>query len=598
MGLFRTTVLALCAACGPWGALPSRVHADGADTSRASAASHASVTSYEWQRTQKLLAKEGLRLAEDPEGKRIAWVRIVREDVLVRDDLLVRNGRWLLWLNWFHATTKEAVVARELLFNSSEPYRDARIEESMRNLRSMAIFALVRIVAVATENPDEVGVVVYTRDLWSLRLEQAFNVTTQVNLQLRLEERNLFGRNKRLGMDLAIVPKTYLLQPYYVARRVWGTRLSLSENAGIFFNRATGKAEGSTLGLTLGEPFYQLQQRYAYALEGGYTNQVVRRLQNGTTRVYQPDPDGPRANEAFRQKSATASLMGYLRNGHAYKQTLGAGFDYRESRVQVISETALPESLRASFREDVLPRQRRELGPALSYDIWMPRYATFVDLATFGQSENVRVGPSASLFLRAPLAAFGSSTNSWVMSGSAGVVVAHWGGLFELRASARARYEAQRTVDQLATLMARAASPVLGKVRVVARGVLEGRKNDTARTFVTLGADNGLRGYASQAFSGQGFHRMLANFELRTLPIKWHALHVGGVVFYDVGSVFQNLQTMQMHHAAGVGIRFLVPQLSRYPFAMDAGFSADPDFRFVPTIASSQVVPMTAIEDP
>ncbi len=550
-------------------------------------------TSYEWRRTQKLLTREGLSLAEAPEGKRIAWVRVVSDDVFVEDE------RWPLWLNWFHATTKESVVRRELLFSEQEAYREALIEETMRNLRGMAIFALVRIVAVQADKPDEVGVVVHTRDLWSLRFEQSFNVTTQANVSLRLEERNLFGRNKRVGLDLAIVPKTYLLQPFYYARRVLGSRVSLSESAGVYFNRATGSAEGSSFGFSVGEPFYSLKQSFAYELSGSYTNRVVRRLRDGATEIYQPVPDGPAAYSVFRQKNAALSLMGYARRGEAFKQTLGFGWDYRELLdAAAIGETQLPASLAESFRAALLPRQRREIGPAFSYDVWMPQYKTFVDLATFGQSENVRVGPSASLSLRAPLSAFGSTTHSWVLGASVGVVAAPKGALLELKASARARYEEQHTVDKLATLMARGASPVLWKVRLVARGVLELRQDDTANTYVTLGADMGLRGYGSGAFYGNGMHRLLGNFEVRTLPIKWDALHVGMVAFYDVGSVFRDAQSMQLHHAAGLGLRFLFPQLSRYPFAADAGFSADPSFRFVPTLASSQVVPLTAIEDP
>ncbi len=565
----------------------------GAVSPRTVRAEDLAATSYEWQRTQKLLAREGLSVAEQAEGKRIAWVRVVSDDVFVRDE------RWPLWINLFHSTTKESIVRRELLFAEQDVYHEALIEETMRNLRGMAIFALVRIVPVQTAKANEVGVIVHTRDLWSLRFEQSFNVTTQVNLQLRLEERNLFGRNKRLGVDLSLVPKTYMLQPYYYARRVMGSRMSLSENAGVIFNRETGRAEGSTFGFSVGEPFYQLKQTYSYALEGAYTNQVVRRLRNGVTERYQPVPDGPAANSVFRQKSVALAMMGYLRRGHAYKQTLGFGWDYRELlSAAPTGETQLPESLRESFSANMLPRQRRELGPAFSYDIWTPAYRTFVDLATFGQSENVRVGPSASVVVRAPLKIWGSTTHSWVLSTSAGMVLAPKGALFEFRATARARYEEQKTVDKLATLMARAASPVMGKVRLVARYVLEARQDDTANTFVTLGADNGLRGYPSQAIRGYGLNRMLGNVELRTLPIKWDALHVGLVAFYDVGSVFRSLQTMQVHHAAGLGIRFLFPQFSRYPFAMDAGFSADPDFRFVPTVASSQVVPMTAIEDP
>ena len=324
------------------------------------------------------------------------------------------------------------------------------------------------------------------------------------------------------------------------------------------------------MGALRGEPFYNLKQRYSYSLDFNYDNRMVRRLSNGVPLIYQPVEGGPSSYRVFREKSPAASLWGYYRQGENHKQTLGFGWDYREIKAFPTAETGLPGSLRESFYQDVLPKQRREIGPAVSYDIWMPKFATFVDLATFGQSENVRVGPSASVSVRAPLDVFGSSSNSWVLSGSFGLVLAPAGGLLELKATARARYEEQRVVDQLGTVMARGASPVLGFVRLVVRGVLEVRRNDTARTFLTLGADNGLRGYPSQSFwlRDQPHAR---NFEIRTLPLKWNALHVGGVAFYDVGSVFAEFKQMQVHHAVGLGVRFLFPQFSRYPFSADGG---------------------------
>ena len=95
----------------------------------------------------------------------------------------------------------------------------------------------------------------YTRDLWSLRFEQAFNITTQINeLLLRVTERNLLGYNKTVGLDFYMVPKTYMLQPFYYARRVLNSRVSLSESAGVIFNKESGKPEGSAWELSVESP--------------------------------------------------------------------------------------------------------------------------------------------------------------------------------------------------------------------------------------------------------------------------------------------------------------------------------------------------------
>ena len=92
---------------------------------------------------------------------------------------------------------------------------------------------------------------------------------------------------------------------------------------------------------------------------------------------------------------------------------------------------------------------------------------------------------------------------------------------------------------------------------------------------------------------------MLANFEVRSLPfLAWQAVHVGGVMFFDTGTVYNQLSQLQMHYAIGLGLRVLFPQFNRMPFSFDAGAGFDPSFRIVPTIEDLQVVPLTAVEDP
>ena len=558
----------------------------------------ARANTYEWERTARLLASEGLTPATLPEGKRIAWIRIVRDEVFVRDEV------WPYWFNWFHMTTRDEVVRRELLFAEGEAFRESASEESMRNLRNMSIFALVRIVPVSiAEDPGAVGIVVHTRDLWSLRLESSFNITTQVDeLALNLSERNFLGRNKVLTGAFKLIPKSFSLSQLYAARRVWGSALRLSESAGIVFNREHRKPEGSLWMLKLDQPYFNLKQRFAWASSFEFDNIVARRLQRGVILPFpsmKDDPDGPYVQRVWRQRTLVAAVAGSARFGERVKHAFSVGWDVRNVSARPTAETMLLPELEQRFRAEALPRRRRELGPTLAYELFTPSYRTFENLGTFGQSENVRVGPLATLSLRAPLEAFGSNTNSCVGTASLGLVLAPAGFLMEGRVLGRTRIERGTQVDQRFEALVRGATPVLlGAFRVVTRVALEARRRDTARTYITLGASNALRGYTSQQIAGNGASRFLANLELRTLPLEWQAVHVGGVVFYDVGSVYGRRDDFKAYHAVGVGLRVLFPQFNRRPFSFDGGMSFDPGFRFVPTIASEQVVPLTAAEDP
>lgn len=559
-------------------------------------AAPARAETYERARTERLLRASGLTEATQPEGKRIAWIRIVRDDVFVRDEV------WPIWLNWFHMTSREEIVRRELLFEAGDPYQDARVEESMRNLRGMNTFALVRIVPVATDSPSAIGVVVHTRDLWSLRLETNFTGTLQVDeLTVNLSERNLLGRNKTLTAAFNMIPKSYSLSALYFARRVWGSSLRLEESAGIIFNREHNRPEGSIWALDFGKPFYNLKQKLAWTLTVDYTNYVARRVISGELALFprpQDDPDGPYAYRVWRQQNLVGALAGYLRLGERYKQTWALSWDVRNLNNHPVGETQLPEELREAF-ERSLPRERREIGPAMSYEILTPTFRVFENLTTFGQSENIRVGPSASLSMRAPLKAFGSSSTSFIFTSSVGFVLAPGGFLVEGRVLGRTRHENKTRVDERVEALLRGATPVLFRsFRFVTRLAIEARSNDTAGTFVTLGANNGLRGYPSQHFFEYGASRLIGNFEIRTLPLEWQAVHIGAVLFYDVGSVYQKFSALTPHHAVGVGLRVLFPQFNRRPFSFDAGSSWENRFRIVPTITSEQVVPLTIAEDP
>jgi hypothetical protein len=382
---------------------------------------------------------------------------------------------------------------------------------------------------------------------------------------------------------------------------VWGSSLRLEESAGIIFNRERNKPEGSIWSLEFGKPFYNLKQKLAWTLTFDYTNYVARRVVSGELAVFrrrEDGPDGPYALRAWRQQTLLGALAGYLRVGERYKQTWAVSLDVRNLSNHPVGESQLPDVLRESF-ERSLPRERREIGPAMSYEILTPTFRLFENLTTFGQSENIRVGPSATLSMRAPLKAFGSSSTSFIFTSSVGFVLAPGGFLVEGRVSGRTRHENKTRVDERVEALLRGATPVLLKsFRFATRVAIEARANDTANTYVTLGANNGLRGYPSQYFNNYGASRVIANFELRTLPLEWQAVHIGAVLFYDVGSVYTKFSTLTPHHAVGVGLRVLFPQFNRRPFSFDAGSSWENGFRIVPTITSEQVVPLTIAEDP
>jgi hypothetical protein len=562
------------------------------------------VLPYETQRTLRELGKRSFELDPDPEGKRIAFVELASEDVFVDDEV------WPVWPNHFHWLTDPSVIRRELLVREGDAFDTGRVEESTRNLRSLGIFALVRIVAVRTPDPAQVGLLVYTRDLWSLRLETPFSGTGDaLYLTVQLTELNLFGRGKILRIRSSFDPKTFSIGQTYSDPRVLGGELMLRETFDVIFNKADGKSEGSAGSLTFGHPYYDWQQLWSWTLKGSYSVFVSRSLRGGDVVSFRPDPeqDGQLmvcevpAPDCLRavwdDRSAATSLSGSYQRGERVKQTftLGVGFSVRDARAN--SETDLEPGQESAFEDQLLPRSRRQVYPSFRYDLALPLYATYVDLVSFGQSENVQLGPALRWSVTLPLRAFGSSSDAVTFSSAIGYVWGDGHTLLEANVAVSARLEDGKVVDQSASGYVRGATPTWVLGRLVFYGGLEANRRDTDQTQLTLGGDNGLRGYPSGEFRAIGGSRMHWNLEYRTLPLVIQSVHVGAVAFYDAGSVYTSLAHAELHQAVGLGLRILLPQVNRTPFRIDFGVPLSGGFSVVIGYGSDQAIPLTASED-
>ncbi len=565
--------------------------------------------SYEAERTRKVMGELGLAPDPAPEGKRIGRIRIVRNDVFVDDEF------WPVFLNVFHVKTQDDVVRRELLFHPGEPYAQARIDESARKLRDQFIFAFVRIVPVApleltADQPaDTVDVLVFTRDLWSLRIEQAFSVTDGFldRLLLTLIERNLLGRNVQAALTFDLQPRTWSLGDRFVDRRVFSSRWQLSQSFDLVFSRDSGKLEGTRGGATVGIPLWDLRPRWGFELSAAWDDTVGRQLA-GRDFLTWDAPETPEDDAIARtwDQSIVKVSLGGLRQlgGDHLIHRLGFGYTIYTSRFTPHRDTGLTRAdpRYDTFRHEVLPPSREQLYPFLRWVTFTPHYVTFHDLAAFGLSEDVRVGPSLDLYFAAPLEAFGSDVDALAWQASLGFVLAPLvdgdRALLDLRLSLEGRLQGGEVIDQGYRARLRTASPRFLLGRVVFAADLESRVADSFATLVTLGGDNGLRGYPSQAFYAFGGDRLRVNLELRSPPLVLGSVHIGGVLFYDVGGVGEGPARLDLHHATGLGLRMLLPQFNRFAFRFDLGFPLDSDHvTMLLTIGSTQAVPLTTLED-
>ena len=515
-----------------------------------------------------------------PEGKRIGRILIASENIVDPED------PWPSLINFFHWKTKPHVVRQELLFSPGEPYNEQLAEESERNLRKLAIFALARVIAVKGSEPDEVDVLVVTKDLLSIRLNTEFNIvgTLVETLRIRPSELNFLGRNKQVYLDFLLHLDTLSLGQGYLDPRILGTRLAFTESAAVIFNRHTHEAEGSRGQLTFGLPLYSLQAKHGFELDAAWDVETVRNYQGAMVWLLPyPTADSPTASVPFIYEARQVSGAGsYTRSfGTRFKTNLTAGIGAYSNRYQPPASLGLPEDQRAWLIANYLPLSEKAVYLAGRVQVFQADYRVLHDFDTFALSEDYQLGYAGLLTVRWAETAFGSSRRFLEGAAVARYRLYRFDDLATLSAGASLRFQPGET-DGLTWVNKRAAielvniSPFIGIGRIAARALVQVNAADLQHQLITLGGGQGIRGIPLQALVGP--NAVLFNLEYRSRSVAFRTVHVGFVLFWDAGNAYPRLpgtilEPSGIIHTVGLGLRILLPQFNRVPLRIDFGYA-------------------------
>jgi hypothetical protein len=530
----------------------------------------------EQESVDEALGNLGLVVEPNPAGKIIGTIYVVNGDVFSPRDW------YFQWFNIFHRTTRENILRRELLFRPGQPYDQALVEESMRNLQTPPTVVLatgkaisppelssvVAIVPVKSPEAGKVDVLAVTRDVWSLRFNTSFEFqqATLSMLDTSLSENNLFGWRKFLSVGFSLDLGKYGVGPTYFDPNILGTRMQLYANALAFYSRDTGHYEGNVETVSLVYPLYSLASRWGAGLAFSHDDEVIRSF-FGTALVEKmlTDPPGGSVPYIFRRRREIVDANATRSFGASVIQraTLGYFFDDRHYVPVALSqyEGATPVQVAAFMAQWAPPNELRS-QPYARYDLFTARYGVYRDLDTFDLRENAQLGPLLSL-----LAAYGSPELGATYRAVPLSASVRWtfepliGGLLRLSASGGLRMRDGRAIDQLYQARLYAATPMLRRfVRLVLSGEVDGTHNDTQHQFFVAGGDTGLRGYAIGEFQGPSM--IIAHAELRTAPLAIVSQRFGAVLFGDAGDAASSFSALIMRADAGLGIRWLIPQLN------------------------------------
>jgi len=450
--------------------------------------------------------------ALEASGAVIGQVRYVRLNVF-DPDVPEEDIPLFRLVNRIHVVTRESAVQAQLLFRPGDRYDASVLRETERRLRSNGYLADARIRPVAYAD-GKVDVEVLTQDTWTLKPELQFGRKGGKNSSgAGIEEQNLFGTGARLGLSYAsdVDRDTRTLE--YNDHNLNADHWEIDALAG-------DNSDGSAQSLKLDRPFYALDSRWAAG--------VAVRNETRIDSVYDLGRIVERFHTREREATAYAGWSSGLHDGWVTRWTAGITSDERRARDV---DDATPASR--------LPADRRLVYPWIGVELAEDDFRETHNLDQIGRIEDLALGWSAKLRLGIATRALGSDRDAMVFDGSASkgyeTIGAH---TFLWSATATGRIDKGTLDDALFGIAGRyywRQTP--SRTLFVGLAVDRGVHLDVDRQL-TLGGDNGLRGYPLRYRTGQG--RWLLTVEERVFT-DWYPFRlfaVGGAVFYDMGAVW------------------------------------------------------------
>jgi hypothetical protein len=525
---------------------------------------------YERESIEAALRDKHAVIEPHPQGKKIERIETITLDVIEQRDPAPN------FLNWFHVTTKRHVIQREVLQYPGERYDTLLVEETCRNLRNKPQLSLVLCVAIRGSSPDQVRILVITKDVWSIRLNWnvAFADGKLQQLIIQPTETNIAGTHQVIAApNFDLENDTISLGASYSNPRLYGSWIATGVSGGVILNRASGQPEGSFGGISYGQPLYSTRVEWAWGGSVAWRYEVTRRYVGGNLAVYQP-PNAPLAPSipwVYTSDLLSGSYSVTRSFGLKVKQNFELGMSASRNVFRVPDDPTQPldPTVKDSFIVNEVPVSDTRIGPFLTYHIFENRYMSVLNFNALGLQEDVSLGFEGYLRFQPVLKALNSSRDFVAGFAGAQYTVPLRDGL--------ARGYAQASID-LATGLPdetfvtglRIETPTTPIGRLVLDSVLVARPHDYLNSQTTLGGADRLRGYPSGEFIGRS--AFAANFEFRSRPLEILTLQTAACAFFDVGDAFDEWNQIVVKRGIGAGLRMSLPQLNRAVFRLDWGF--------------------------
>jgi hypothetical protein len=442
--------------------------------------------------------------------------------------------------NAIHFTTRPSVVRHELLFAEGEPYDEATVAETARNLRARGLFRDVQ-VEVQDNGDGTVDIYVDTYDGWSTQLILNASFTAgELTWALGARETNVFGTGASAGLVYRNEPDRNALQLNAFADRIRGSRFMVG---GFWDNLSDGD-----FGVwNVGQPFRAFSERTGFMFSG----------QGGRQRILQFAPDRDSANiylrRLFRQRgefafAPVAGSGGYVR--------IGLAAEIRREEF-IFDTTTVIDSLNYTLEPGAVTVPDSVTGTVgILVEATKPRYRVVRYYSGFGRDEDIDLSTRAGFFGWLAPKGFGYDA-----TGVGPGVVAQTGfgagrAFMLVRGQANGLFTSAGLDSGQVAVQMTAAAQILPKSSTVLHVEWAQRKGPPPGFEYDFGHGRGPRSFGPHAFVGDRAVWLALEQRAFVFDNILGLMGIGFTAFLDYGGAWYADRPRRLGGDVGLGLRF------------------------------------------
>ncbi|MET0356868.1 MAG: BamA/TamA family outer membrane protein [Cellvibrio sp.] len=449
---------------------------------------------------------------ETLDGKTIRNIRFDQIDVFNENDP-DENNRIYRFLNKLHVTTREKVIASQLLFKTGDKVNHKTLEETARNLRTRKYLSNAHVIPERVCG-DDVDVVVITQDSWALEPQVSYSHKSDSNeTGFAISDGNVLGTGSsfKVGYEenaLRNLVSYDFSNPYFLNKPI--SLRALYQDT----------SDGSNVLFTLERPFYSLDTPRGMGLQYSDLSQVEEiRSRDEVVNSYRHRVID---NELYYGIATDINPN--------FTQRWVVGVTHEEDSFFVNEDTLQP-----------IPMRDKAVYPWIEYQYLQNQYGVFKNLNQIQRPEDVTTGHTVKARIGFAGTAFGNPDDVLRYKITYGNIIDK-SDIHILEVEAELDGRQHLGIDSLDpnVLKSSVAYHYLmnEKHRWYVRAELGVGEHLPQHKELTVGDITGLRGYPTDYLRGN--KRYVVSIERRYFSDVhiFNLMRVGGVIFVDAGKAW------------------------------------------------------------